>query len=659
MNELFEKHRWLRAFNLEERSQAVIEWEHYPVNESMRELCESWKTNPNFTNTLSCLALSENQFKQIFLEQVCLDFARLDFSWLDFLERSFKTSDDDASQLASEWCDLTLSSAGLNIESFGLEVICYPLFRYQLIKLCHAMQVYNKSEQLQLTTLISTSAETIKEKLREICAKAMVVEMHQQKKQGLLVGETPTERYRFFVKQFKTNKQRCLQFLVKYPVLARQAARALMQWFEATLELLARFDKDCLELDAQFGPLGALESIAFGGDKHNHGRSVATLKFVTGKHLLYKPRSLAIDAAYNNLLVRIYQGSDLYLQTPKLIVKENYGWVEHIEYRPCESESEVEEFFHRAGALLALATIFQISDLHFENLIASGSHPIIIDLETFLHPRYEGVESEALSPDLDDSIFLLKTGLLPSQKYAEKIEAAFDTSGLGGIGGQETDVSSLGWIDENTDAMRMAVVPAGTGQKQNLCRIGDKFINPLNHLNTIKAGFSTVYRLFEQHQDLARLDDGLPTIQRCLLLHSFSYARVLVGLYYPERQKNAIVADLHLMQLWRLDSNRCLLPMEVRERVIPREVRAMHEGNIPLFLCDVRHGTLSDCDGEFASMKIQNVLDDIGHRVSRFNTETKLPQLLDTIDQAFEQFQNNSRLQALFQREKFTKKNVS
>ena len=43
-------------------------------------------------------------------------------------------------------------------------------------------------------------------------------------------------------------------------------------------------------------------------------------------------------------------------------------------------------FFRRAGAWLALLHVFAATDMHQENMIACGDHPVPIDLETILQP---------------------------------------------------------------------------------------------------------------------------------------------------------------------------------------------------------------------------------------------------------------------------------
>ena len=56
------------------------------------------------------------------------------------------------------------------------------------------------------------------------------------------------------------------------------------------------------------------------------------------------------------------------------------------------------DFFRRAGAWLALFHVFVGVDMHQENIVATGSHPVPIDLEMILQAadtRIGGAEEES------------------------------------------------------------------------------------------------------------------------------------------------------------------------------------------------------------------------------------------------------------------------
>ena len=68
-----------------------------------------------------------------------------------------------------------------------------------------------------------------------------------------------------------------------------------------------------------------------------------------------------------------------------MLNRDGYGWVEYVEYQPCSDETAVERFYQRAGMLLCSIYVLRGNDCHHENLIASGEHLVLIDMETLLH----------------------------------------------------------------------------------------------------------------------------------------------------------------------------------------------------------------------------------------------------------------------------------
>ena len=86
-------------------------------------------------------------------------------------------------------------------------------------------------------------------------------------------------------------------------------------------------------------------------------------------------------------------------------------------------------FYHRQGALLALLYVLDGTDMHYENLIAVGEQPVLVDVETLFHPSH--APAGALSRDpayraLLSSVY--RTALLPLLVSGE--HGVADMSGL-------------------------------------------------------------------------------------------------------------------------------------------------------------------------------------------------------------------------------------
>ena len=91
-------------------------------------------------------------------------------------------------------------------------------------------------------------------------------------------------------------------------------------------------------------------------------------------------------------------------------------------------------FYRRQGAFLALLHALEATDFHNENLIAVGSHPMLVDLESLFHaqPR-EGDTSHARSTaEFLMANSVLRVGLLPQRQWDKDGIQSIDLSGLGG-----------------------------------------------------------------------------------------------------------------------------------------------------------------------------------------------------------------------------------
>ena len=195
------------------------------------------------------------------------------------------------------------------------------------------------------------------------------------------------ERFRSFIEQLCEPKA-FLSLLEDYPVLARQLVTTTDYWIAYTLEILNHLCADWNEICEILTPgnkPGIITEVKFGvGDTHRQGRSVVQLRFSSGFQLLYKPKSLSIDTHFQLMLSWINErGDHAPFYITKLLDKGKYGWSEFIQAQECTSAQELERFYERQGGYLALLYALNATDLHFENVIASGEHPVLIDLEFF------------------------------------------------------------------------------------------------------------------------------------------------------------------------------------------------------------------------------------------------------------------------------------
>jgi len=178
----------------------------------------------------------------------------------------------------------------------------------------------------------------------------------------------------------------------EYAVLARLLATISDRWVEATVEFLQRLAADLPDLQHVFGGAAALGSVsaveAALSDPHRGRRSVISLTFSSGHRLVYKPKNLGLEEVYQHLLAWCNaQRAPLTFSILRVLNRSSYGWVEYVEHRPCEDQAAAQRYFQRAGMLLCLVYVLEGSDCHYDNLIAHGEHPLLVDLETLLQHR--------------------------------------------------------------------------------------------------------------------------------------------------------------------------------------------------------------------------------------------------------------------------------
>lgn len=206
---------------------------------------------------------------------------------------------------------------------------------------------------------------------------------------ALLAGAgmtAPDAGYRAFVAATLADGMAAV--FMTYPALARCLCVVTENAAAAAAELFARLAADRDALAATFGVCGAVAAVEPGlSDPHAGGRMVARVRFADGRSLAYKPRDLTMEGVFSDLLRWANrQGVSPALHAPATLERDGYGWMEWVEPTPCRDGAELDAYWRRAGGLMALYVGLGGVDLHHENLIADGPHPVLVDVECLTHP---------------------------------------------------------------------------------------------------------------------------------------------------------------------------------------------------------------------------------------------------------------------------------
>ena len=425
--------------------------------------------------------------------------------------------------------------------------------------------------------------------LLRLIEKTLVLELNIARLEGRLAGTTSAQRFASFTQRLK-RADIALQLLAEYPVLARRIIGCIDNWLSFSSEFLAHLATDWEKIATlfHFGPdTGVLvEAVAGAGDTHRSGRSVIVARFENGSKLVYKPRPMAVDIHFQDFIRWVNEkGADPQLRTLEILNCGTHSWVEFAETGPCQSNEEVVRFYERQGEYLAILYILEATDFHFENLLACGEHPILVDLEALFHPWIREIDIK--QPDirmvaLCKAKSVLRIGLLPKRTGAHGDYTGMDLSGLGGAPGQVLD-NILQWTAAGTDemaAVKQSLVMPGSNNRPS---INGTEVQVQRYLEPIVSGFSRMYELLRFHRNELLAKDGplawfAHDEVRVVARATRSYGAVLSQGLHPEYLRDALDLDRLLDCLWTgIEDNRHLL------RLIQAERQDLLQGDVPMF----------------------------------------------------------------------------
>ena len=645
---IFEDSKWFNAVTLAERANAL--------ENSKNNLKKRSRTSSNSDLSHRNLMKWTKQHSYMSDEMLTqrLLFDNLDENKLyrilgqtpSNIKKQFSTQPDWLVQIETAFSHYTDKNRGINeavddqtSNRSGFEALFNPIIydgRKRFIK-----GIEELSNTYQILPFKSSNVETlflekILQNLAFIAHKTLALEVNVARLRGELKGGSPNERFRYFVDKLY-DPQVSLAILKEYSVLARQAVIHINKWIDTSLEFLNHLCEDWNEICETFNvgkSLGLLEHLDIGaGDSHRGGRSVIIIKFNSGIKLVYKPRSLANDVHFQDLLSWLNKfGNQPPFKTLKVLSYDLHGWVEFVENDGCNSEQEVKNFYIRQGCFLALLYALEATDFHAENLIANGEHPILVDLESLFHPRVKEDKNsnytQKVSAQMGDSV--LRVGLLPQRLWIGGKEnvKGIDLSGLGGQAGQTTPFKVPQWEKTDTDEVHMVRKSVKIPGNQNRPQIIGKDINPLKYNENVIEGFTLMYNLLKKQQGKILSEEG-PIEKfafneiRYIARPTRTYSLMLNESVHPDLLRNALDRDQFFDRLWIGVTNQPYLA-----KIIQAEAKDLCEGDIPIFSTQPNSLNIYSSSGECIPNFLEtSALDLVKKRIASF-CETDLEKQL-------------------------------
>lgn len=429
-------------------------------------------------------------------------------------------------------------------------------------------------------------ADDLAARLAGLAARTAVLELNRAREAGRLTGSTATARFADFLALLGT-RTALRDLFAEYPVLGRLLAQTCDQTVASTLELLGRFTADRPAIVAGLlggtdpGELVAVE--AGSGDRHDGGRAVAMLRFADGATVVYKPRPLAVHTHFGELVGWLNAAvPGLGLRSVDALVRDGYGWLEYIPHRPCAEVADVVRFYRRQGALLALLYLVDGTDIHFQNLIACGDSPVLVDVETLFHPTLPIATLAGADPAANAlAASVHRAAILPQKLLGE--HGALDISGLGGDKGAPFPTDGVGWEAAGTDRMRLTRRPVEFTGAVNRPLLGGTDADPVAFEAALLDGFRVAYQaIVDGRDELAApggpLDRFAGDEIRIVVRATRTYVTLLDESTHPDVLRDALDRDQLLDALWADSAHD-----PVRTRLAGREQADLWAGDVPLF----------------------------------------------------------------------------
>lgn len=405
-----------------------------------------------------------------------------------------------------------------------------------------------------------------------------------------------------YIKDNFSSADSIIAFYLKFPVIIRRLCCKMLNTLNYYKEVFSDIDNIYLELcEKKFVESNVIIDIICGeGDTHENGKSVVMLRFGNNE-ILYKPRELKISKKFFAFINALNQNFNLYkLPVIKSIWRDTFTIEEKIPYKGCVTKSEIKRFYVRMGYYLGILYLFNGNDIHYENIIANGEYPCIIDLETMFAHSTEQMESSGSA--IENVLYIVNHSvkschLLPSYIFSKNSKNDFaDVSGIGGKRAKlpEEKLVLTNW---DTDDICFEMKELYLSDHSNIPMMNEKRVDYKNYTDEIIRGFNDFMRIIIGNKDFFKeqinLFSGVRTRQ--VLRATNDYGYMLEFASHPNYTRDMILFERFLDAVW-------VFPYK-NPHISKCESIDLLNDDIPIFYCDSDSRDIINCHGE----KISNV----------------------------------------------------
>ncbi|MFI0434268.1 MAG: type 2 lanthipeptide synthetase LanM family protein [Parachlamydiaceae bacterium] len=427
--------------------------------------------------------------------------------------------------------------------------------------------------------------------------KCAVVELHKLRLTHALEGETPEERFQDFIQRCQT-KEFYDSFFSTYPVLNDCLKIKIESYRQALLRFFTHVAVDLVDIEKSLlkRELEKVTDIQGSGDSHRGSQRVLIIrgldKLQQPVAFVYKPRSISNEVLFHHFCDWYHTKiKDFTLKTPLLIDKQDHGYCEWISYKTCDNKDDLRYFYSSLGQLTALLLVINGTDLHFENLIAHGRHPVLIDLECIFTP--------SLKRETNHLLDVGKMCILPKQTRFSQGNQGVNISAIGDLRIDKGKFAGSSWKKLGTDEMHLIREMIDfKAKKKSIPRITKRKTPSIDlfELDFIE-GFQIAYEVLMTHRDTLKSDKS-PLFQRGAIVtrrlfrSTKDYQQLLLESYHP-----LLLADRHLYDKHINWLHEMIAYKPHYEGVIKAEISDIKRGDIPYFESNDRDSVIFDSCG--------------------------------------------------------------
>lgn len=408
--------------------------------------------------------------------------------------------------------------------------------------------------------------------------RVLIQDIHQKKDMNALHGADSEEEYADYQRRFLGNPTYLKNLCQTYPEMERLLLLQIHRTVKNLREVLQALERDREKLET---PLKlscfAVRKIETGlSDEHCGGRTVVRLTLENGTQFLYKPRSLKKETMFQKLYEEFVSAAGLTGKKYWILDRGNYGWEECVRHEECQNREEIERYFFRMGVLLFLCYLLNASDIHGENILACGEHPMLLDLETIPGLRKKGntyTAEEKVQEAIASSV--LYTGILPIASWGGKEDGAV-VNALHGNRQQLTPFRLPMVLNPRSSEIRIEYKKVRIQSFSSLPVFRGMEADPVVYERQIEEGFVFSYDLMQESgkEFMVKMVPLFSCDSRALFRHTQQYSMFLQSSFYPyfleSREKRSLF-------LHALDRGNIWSKMDAYER------QALEQMDIPLF----------------------------------------------------------------------------